>query len=208
MNKSNVVVRNADFEDIRPIVRIHMEAFERFFLTCLGPAFLRTFYTTLVEDHFSLAFVSESRDGLTGFALGASESKGMHSRLMRRRWLRMGLAASPALIRRPAAVMRIAKMFHAQKSKASEVSTKRNRALLMSFAVDPRAQKLGHGRQLIDAFCNKCKEVGCSAVELTTDARDNDTVRAFYERNGFAVEELFEAHGGRQMLRYVRNLVE
>ena len=53
------MIRPMQAADVDQVVAVHMEAFPGFFLTCLGPAFLREFYAAVAGDPSGLAYVHE-----------------------------------------------------------------------------------------------------------------------------------------------------
>jgi ribosomal protein S18 acetylase RimI-like enzyme len=207
MNSSIHAIRKATASDCFGIVAIHMLAFKRFFLTSLGPSFLLQFYHALLDDNYSIALVSESNGQITGFALGATHVKGLNARLIRRRWLQMIFSALPALLSRPPSIFRIIRMLRPQSTVRTSINLGRDRALLMSLAIHPSVQRLGIGKTLVRAFCASSRDLGCQAVELTTDANNNESVRRFYETNGFIAEGAQDLSRHRPMICYVKHLV-
>ncbi len=62
-------------------------------------------------------------------------------------------------------------------------------ALVESVAVDPKAQRQGIGRALMDAAMQAARQAGCYKLALSSNAR-RTTAHAFYERLGYAVHGL------------------
>ncbi len=68
--------------------------------------------------------------------------------------------------------------------------------LIDELVVARRARGRGVGRRLIQAAVDRCRELGCSEVEVSTE-RGNRRARAFYRACGFSEEGvLFERHFG------------
>ena len=56
--------------DVTPVVRIHMLSFVNFFLTFLGPAFVKELYKSTITDQSGIAIVAESDGVMYGFVTG------------------------------------------------------------------------------------------------------------------------------------------
>jgi len=76
----------------------------------------------------------------------------------------------------------------------------------MSLCVDPGSQRRGVGKSLVDAFLGEARRRGLRSVVLETDAEENETVNAFYGRQGFVLVRRFRTPEGREMNEYVREL--
>lgn len=189
--------------DVRDVVRIHLTSFEGFFLSFLGPAFLRELYRAIIADPNGIAFVAENDARAVGFVAGTTDADGFYKRVARARWLRFGLAAVPAFLRRPSILPRLARALYAPPSASREPS-----ALLMSIAVLPVAQGSGCGAALTTEFTNAARTRGARAVTLTTDRVANDAVNSFYVRRGFSLCGTFTTPEGREMNEYVMRLSE
>jgi hypothetical protein len=72
--------------DISKIVTLHLHSFPDFFLTFLGPAFLRELYTATLEDDSGIGFVALNGEDILGFVTGTAEPSGFYRRLLRQRW--------------------------------------------------------------------------------------------------------------------------
>jgi len=73
---------------------------------------------------------------------------------------------------------------------------------LLSIAVIPEAQGIGVGKALVVAFLNRAAALGLRAVDLTTDAIDNESANRFYLRMGFVQTRVFSTPEGRRMNEY------
>ena len=55
---------------------------------------------------------------------------------------------------------------------------------------------------LMSAFFNEAIERGCTSVNLTTDAINNEITNMFYQKIGFEVSRSFSTPEGREMHEY------
>lgn len=192
-------LRAMELFDVAPVVRVHMSSFVNFFLTFLGPAFLKELYKGTIADPSGIAIVAESNGGIYGFVTGTVASSGFYHRLIVRRWWRFGLASVTAVIKRPAIVPRLLRAF----TMPRQTADKQDRGTLMSIAVSPDGQGKGIGRVLALAFLREAVRRGVKQVDLTTDATGNEVVNRFYENLGFVCEREYTTPEGRMMKEYV-----
>lgn len=192
-------MRDAHVSDV---VNVHLASFRGFFLTELGPAFLRAYYRGAVRDPSATALVAMSGGRVVGFVVGSGEPGGFYGRLLRRGWLRFGVAALPAVLRRPAVVGRVLRAVR----KPAQAATPAGVAGLYSLAVSPDGQGRGVGGALVERFCAELDDAGSERVRLETDASGNDAVNAFYRAHGFDQAREYTTPEGRRMLEYERDL--
>lgn len=188
-------------QHLSQVVTVHMQAFPSFFLTFLGPRFLKQFYNSFTEDPMGVGFVAI--DGTTkdvvGVVVGPLTPAGYFKRLLKRKWCAFCLASISAVLRRPTTIKRLfrAVFYRGQAPDGPE------RSLLSSIAVDPNAQGRGVGKQLVHAWVDEVRRQGSKGVFLTTDAVDNDATNQFYQALGWTIEANYESPEGRKMIRYV-----
>jgi ribosomal protein S18 acetylase RimI-like enzyme len=183
-------------KDVGAVTAVHLAAFPGFFLSFLGPRFLRELYRAIIADDESIAFVAVNGDRLIGFVAGTAGG-GFYRRAARRRWLHFAAASVGALVRKPTIVRRLLRALYAPPATSSQG------AMLMSLAVDPNAQRSGAGILLTRAFVVGARHRGASAVVLTTDKICNDAVNAFYRAQGFTVAVSYLTPEGRAMNEYI-----
>jgi ribosomal protein S18 acetylase RimI-like enzyme len=129
---------------------------------------------------------------------GSAAPRGFYAGLLRRDWLRFGLASLGAVLRRPSVIARLLRAVRQPADSPGEPGT----AGLFSIGVDPALQGTGAGSQLVAAFRDAARRRGARRVYLTTDQIGNDAVNAFYRRQGFTVERQFVTPEGRAMNEY------
>ncbi len=142
------ITRSMDVEDIPTIIRIHMDSFTHFFLTFLGPAFLKQLYTGTLNEPSGIAIVGEIDHKTCGFVTGTTASSGFYSQLIKHRWWRFGMACIVPTILRPKIIPRL---FRAFKLPGQTVAQK-GCGTLMSLAVAPECQGKKVGKALVIAF--------------------------------------------------------
>jgi ribosomal protein S18 acetylase RimI-like enzyme len=189
-------------DDVAAVVRIHLESFPGFFLSFLGPRFLRVLYETILADAEGRAFVAEEGSQIHGFVAGVIRQAGFYRRAIRTRALAFAWAAAGAVARRPSVVPRLVRALR----RPAEVRDSAADACLMSVAVTPSAEGRGAGRQLVQAFCAAIDRAGAEAVSLTTDADGNDRTNAFYVRLGFGLAREYVTPEGRRMNEYYKRV--
>jgi ribosomal protein S18 acetylase RimI-like enzyme len=190
-----IEIRPMTHADLHDVVSLHCRAFPNFFLSFLGPVFLRIYYRFVVDE--GIALVAVEVDGtIAGFAAGALDSRSFYRALLRRRALSIGIALLPAMVRRPSTLASVLR--RARQKSAVEARTPAG-AELMSLAVDSVYRQRGTGRALIDALAARAGNLW-----LTTDAVDNDAVIRFYGNLGFARTRAYTTAEGRAMLELAR----
>ncbi|WP_164100392.1 GNAT family N-acetyltransferase [Candidatus Laterigemmans baculatus] len=201
-----ISIKTARVDQLTAMADLHMSAFPNFFLTSLGPRFLRTLYLAIERDPTGLVLTASDPQGrLVGFAAGVGESQSCFMRLIRSQFLRFAIAALPSLIRRPQILPRVLHSLRRSES-SGQGENRQGAALLMSIAVDPRCAGQGIGGRLIESFLDRMALFGVQAVCLTTDRDANDAVNAFYLHHGFRLKQQFVTSEGRQMNEYVIEL--
>ena len=198
-----VLIKEMESGHIPEVVKVHLESFEGFFLSFLGPAFLRELYASLMKDPFGICLVAQNENAVLGFAAGTTRSSGVYSRLFRQRIFRFSLAAAPAIIKRPSIVPRLIRGITDPHGQANSAL---NRGTLMSIAVLPGEQRRGIGHELVRKFLEEASLAGNNKVDLTTDRYDNESANRFYQKLGFRIESSFWTPKGPEMNRYVIDL--
>jgi ribosomal protein S18 acetylase RimI-like enzyme len=184
------------------VVEIHLRAFPNFFLSFLGPKFLREYYTAFVHERSGIAFVAkeeEKEELLLGVVVGTEKPAGFYRRLLIRRGWAFCLASVDALRKRPTIGFRLLRALFYRGNRSPSMSG----ALLSSIAVIPEAQGLGIGRLLANTWLNEVHRRGIPICYLTTDAENNEAVNSFYLQGGWRIDSVFKTPEGRKMNRYV-----
>lgn len=203
MPQSDLQIRAMDSADLDAVVGVHQYAFPLFFLTRMGPGFLRAYYRTVLDFPGSIALVACAGGEavrVQGFAVGFHDPHLFYALFAQhRRRLLPSLAL--AVMRDPGLIAQMLR--NVRRVSDQQGIVHRGTAELSSIGV--AGQGGGIGGQLMEAFVAAATATGAQQILLTTDRDDNDAVRAFYERRGFVLDG-FENRGERWLCRYVRSL--
>lgn len=189
--------------DVPAVVDVHLRAFPGFFLSFLGPRFLREFYRSFLRDPRGVAFVAEetATSRILGVAAGPLSPDGFFRSLLARRWWAFFMASVGPLVRNPGILPRLARAV----SYRGEPPAGLKRALLSTIAVAPELQRRGIGLSLIGVWSEAVRAQGAPGCYLTTDAVSNDPVNRFYERAGWTRARTLETPEGRRMILYTHD---
>lgn len=187
--------------DLDAVVGIHRTAFPGFFLTRMGPHFLRAYYAAVLDFEASIALVASAAETDTpgGFAVGFRDPQGFYA-LFNSRKRNLLPAILLAVLRDPGllpAILRNMRRVEAQAGHPVDAVE------LSSIAVGEAGR--GVGGALLEAFAAEARANGATRLVLTTDETGNDSVRAFYEARGFALDGI-ETRNARRLCRYLREL--
>ena len=200
-----------EIEKIEPqyideIVDVHINAFPTFFLTFLGPRFLKEFYKSFIYDKTGIGFVAIDKDThkLLGVIVGPLGPAGYFKRLLRKRWYAFCLASTAAVLKRPIVIKRLFRaLFYRGQAPSGP-----QRALLSSIAVSPDIQGQGVGQALVRKWGEEVRRRGGTGCFLTTDAQNNDRINDFYQKLDWRIESTYMTPEGRLMNRYILDLVQ
>lgn len=201
MPTADLLIRAASPTDIDAVVAVHQHAFRGFFLTRMGPAFLRGYYQTIVDFDGSIALVASFIDdpsNIVGFAVGFHDPHRFYALFSQRR-LRLLPSMALAAVRDPGLIVQILRNVRRVGVQQEQLHP----GLVELSSIGVAGPGGGVGSQLIEAFATAAAASGARQIMLTTDRDENDAVRAFYERNGFTLDG-FEDRGERWLCRYVR----
>jgi GNAT superfamily N-acetyltransferase len=190
--------RLALISDVPSVARIHLDAFEGFFLSELGYGFVCVMYRAFLVNPAGVFVVHESKDGqVTGFAVGAL-SNGHKDRWLALRFMPQFLwAALPAIFRRPRTIVtRLAARFF---ETGASFDVPNDVALLRSIGVLTSERGSGAAVGLLGAFEQMALRQGATHVYLTTDQDNNERAQKFYKRHGYSVSECFQQDSQRPM---------
>lgn len=181
--------------DLAQVVRVHLRSFPGYFLSELGPRFLRILYKAISDDPSGIVLVHRRFGRVAAVVAGTVEPVGLYSRLLRRAWYRFALGCLLPALCRPNIIPRLLNAFR----RASEQPGESRSALIMSIAVDPDIQASGVGTALVRTFIDQCRPRGVTSVYLTTDRLQNERANRFYSQLGFVVSRIVTSRQGRAM---------
>lgn len=200
----DITVRKASLNDINDIVKIHQSAFDGFFLTSLGPHFLKLYYSSFIESEDGVVFCAFRQTDVVGFSACSFVSRGFNSSLIKKNLFRYGLEAIRLILTKPKAVIRLIKNLNKEKSDAT-IEDNGLYAELYSIAVDPSCQGGGVGRKLLMATEEEVKKHN-NQLSLTTDYYNNEKTIAFYRSLEYQDFYEFVTYPDRKMWRLIKQL--
>ena len=180
-------ITTAQPSDIPQIVDIHLRAFEGFFLTSLGPHFLRLYYDSVRTYQGGVLFKCVNQGQTIGFCAAALHSAGFNKHLVKHRLADYILMGGRLAFTRPQALWRLFLNFSKEDADHGDTG---DYAELLSIGVDPNVQRSGAGKQL----------------SLTTDYDDNDKAIGFYRALGYHEWYDFVTYPQRRMYRMIKTL--
>lgn len=189
-------------EHVKDVVRVHLESFQGFFLTCLGPRFLHLLYAEIIKEPCHIAFVAQNGSGVVGFVAGVAHRSEFFKRLVWTRQFAFAIAALGAVIRDLRIVPRLFRALNYSRSSKLAAAP----AELMSIGVMPELQSKGVGKRLVIAFLDGMKLKKVDKVALTTDKDDNERVNLFYLKLGFVLYRSYVTPESRWLNEYVIDL--
>lgn len=200
-----MIIRDATKQDVEQITNVHMAAFDGFFLTMLGPHFLRKMYLAFICENYGLMRVAiKNEQDVIGFAAGTIAPDQYFTILRKKKWFSFLIAAIPGVIKHPITVLR--KLYYAMLYKGNKPEELQLTALLSSIAVLPEVSGKSVGKALLEDFEQQVKLANIQSVYLTTDKHGNDSVVSFYTKAGYHVESKFTQPDGRQMFRLIKSI--
>jgi len=206
--QNNTVIRPARPSDVNNVVQIHIATFPRFFLSNLGPGFLRAYYFFLLRYDNHMFFVVEREGKVVGFVAGFVDPARFF-RSMAFKSLHFFVPLVLSFIKHPILIYRIWQnilkvVFIKQHPDfRSEFACE-----LSPLAVDPQYMGQGLGKALVQEFVAVARLKKLHQVRATTDAQDNDYVNVFYQKLGFKLYRTFLAFDARPMNEYVLYLTK
>lgn len=197
------MIRKAVIEDLQYIVDVHLASFQGFFLSSLGPSFLKTFYREFLLDEKGCCAISIEDDKVVGFVVGVVNPSKFFRRTFRKRLIPLALGTLNRLVKDPLIIIKLIRRAASYPDKSPR---KDNVALLSSIAVLPEYHNKKIGEKLVKEFLREAKNKGADQVTLTTDKFNNDRVVKFYQKIGFKINKTFTSYEGREMYDFTIGL--
>jgi ribosomal protein S18 acetylase RimI-like enzyme len=189
-------------QHVDDVVRIHLAEFPGFFLSFLGPRFLRLFYREILAEPGQVSLVAVDGARVVGFVTGLDEQSRFFGRLLRRRLFAFAWASLSAALRHPSIIPRLLRALTYSRGTQDAAA----QALLMTIAVAAESSGQGIGQHLVREFLGEMRAKGVESVSLTTDRDDNERTNAFYRALGFQLARTYTSPTGRDLNEYVIGL--
>ncbi len=198
-----MVYRILQKSEYRVLAKIHLDAFQGFFLSSLGERFLRAYYKAVLASKETIGVGAVDDQGkMQGFGTGCVQSKGYHRRLLLRNLFTFLCHGLIILFKRPNALKQISE----NSDKILTDIDEGNYAEIFSLCVSNASKGNGIGRALIKTFEEEAKRKNCRKITLTTDFLNNEKVITFYLHSGYQVFYEFTAYPERPMYKLIKDL--
>ena len=173
-------------EDVKAIVKIHIEAFPNFFLTSLGDDLLFELYRSFLEVKNSGIYIAKIDDNITGFIAFTERSTLIYYNILKKHFFSFCLKLFKKFLKNPISFFKLIYIF-----KKKLFSKKENDKIILkkirveSIAVKPDYSNKGIGKELIDFLKENIDFKKFDFIELETDAKNNEKTNHFYQKNNF-----------------------
>ncbi len=198
------IIRNAELKDVNGIVKIHLAAFEDFFLSSLGERFLRIYYSAFIKSKQGVVLCAKKNEDVVGFSACSFISRGFNASLIKHNLVKFGIEAIMLLFTKHQALLRLAKNLN-KESDDTTINDKGVYAELYSIAVSPSCQGEGVGKKLLTATEDDVKKHN-DIISLTTDYYNNEKTIAFYHALEYENYYEFVTYPDRRMWRMIKKL--
>ncbi|MGE4284747.1 MAG: GNAT family N-acetyltransferase [Clostridia bacterium] len=196
------IQKATDFHGVEQIVVIHLSSFPGFFLTFLGKGFLKYLYKGFILHPGSGVIVAKEDSHIIGFLAYSTELSKFYSFILKRYFFPFAWYGFLGAIRSPKSILRIIRAL----TYPGATKTDEKYIEISSIAVDPTVQTKGIGSNLINYLCQTFTDSEFQVIRLETDAENNDAANAFYQKNGFRIENVSQSPEGRKMNHYIISL--
>lgn len=198
-----MLVRPISENELEIVVKIHLLAFNNFFLSKMGSSFLFTYYRAFLRNRNSVFLGCYQDNKLLGFCAASTLSKGFNFLLIKQNLFAFTIQGIKVLFSKPTALVHLYRNF----SKNGSVQfDNQNYAELYSIGVSPEFQGKGVGRILFNNLESSLQRKACEHLSLTTDQLNNDKTLSFYKGIGFNILYEFTSYPNRKMYRLIKKL--
>lgn len=198
-----MIYRTVEETEYDSLAKLHLRAFNDFFLTTLGYSFMKTYYRACLKSKESIAVCTVNEHGeIIGFGIGCILSKGFHKRLLLKNFTEFSFQGIRIIFTNPKAIFRLINNLDKNSNKDDDG----NYTELLSIGVSPDYKNLGIGKELIKTFEAEATKKECTKIALTTDYLNNDEVISFYRKVGYTVFYEFTTYPNRKMYKLIKLL--
>ena len=203
---SNIIIRKSCKEDLDSIVKIHLIAFEGYFLSKLGYDFIYQYYQMYIDSDEVLLVAVNDEKKVIGFVCGLENSSDFYNE-MKMRWYRF-LSVQFVFNSLKLYKLVFKKMISIfAKNKVNPINYPEYSNELTSISIIPEYSGYGIGTKLLTEYILKVRDNKKSkSIVLTTDFFDNDNVINFYKKNGFNIYTDFCQSVNRKMLVLIKKI--
>lgn len=176
--------------DARRVAELHMMAITEGFLNRLGQRFLTQLYTGISKDPESMVWVSETDGEVDGFCAYSKSVAGLYKRILRRRFLQLGLAAMPHAFR-PSTIKECVDTLRYPKK---QIQAALPPAEILSIAVSASTRGTGIGKRLLEEALKQARLDDQPEIKVLAGAK-LDGANRFYLSCGFNKRTEIVQHG-------------
>lgn len=191
-------IRPMTAQDVTAVARLHHAAMGRSLWARLGVPFLEALYRELLRDPVFRAYVYEEDGRVGGFIAGASDSRGLFARTLRRGWRSLLGPLLAGVLRNPSVLPLLATTpwYFTRSHPGDDIPAE---SLFCSFAPALRGTRVsGHiNKVLFDRFLRE----GHRYLKITTEVDNESAVRQLTSW-GFEERGRFRFYG-KEMLVFV-----
>lgn len=198
-----IKIRKATNDDLVAIVAVHEKAFPNFFLTSLGPGFLKLYYSSVMKHDDGVLLVCNNEERVIGFCAGTLLSAGFNTHLIKANLWAYMMTSLKLVFTRPKSLLHLMKNMSKEESSQGDDG---QYAELLSIGVDPTVQRSGGGTAMLKALEEEVKTRGGKKLSLTTDFNDNEKAIAFYKSLGYEPWYDFVTYPNRRMYRMIKEM--
>lgn len=196
-------IRKATQADVDSIVKIHIDAFDGFFLATLGTLFLKFYYTCFINNAQTVTMIAEEGGIILGFSASTKVCKNFNRRLIGGNFFVFCILSIKLLCSSPRSLIRLMKNLT---KKGCDFEDNEEYAELYSIGINKNAQGRGIGKKLLSSLEQVMKEEGVQRLSLTTDFYNNESSVGFYHSMGYEILYEFVTYPNRKMYRLIKNL--
>ena len=183
-------IRAMTDHEARAVARLHAESITEGFLSRLGPRFLAEIYRGVAHDAESHVWVADDQGVVGGFCAYSRRVGGMYKRILRARFLRLGIASLPRSLN----FWVLREMLDTVRYPAKQAAQELPPAEILSIAVDASQRGTGVGRRLLEAALEQARQDGEPQIKVLAGAA-LDGANRFYQSCGFACTTQLVQHG-------------
>ncbi len=166
--------------------------------------FLKYLYKGFIlHPDSGILVAKEESHTVGGFLLIPQNLQNYYSFILKRFFFPFAWYGFLGALRSPKSILRIIRALTYPSAK----KTDEKYIEISSIAVDPTVQTKGIGSRLIKYLCEMFKDSEFQVIRLETDAENNEVANAFYQKNGFEIENISESPEGRRMNHYSKEVM-
>lgn len=189
-----VSISNLPQETLDVIVSIHQDAFPTFFLTSLGPKFLKLMYQCHMEHKASDILVAIENSVPIGFLAYSEDMSDLYSYMLKRHGFYFALYSIIPFLKNPIILPRLLRAF----LKPKEAKQLDKYIYLASAGVTPKIQSKGTYSSILNTILQKYKDSDFQYIIGDTDV-GNGPINHIYHKFGFNIHRQYETPEGRPM---------